>query len=86
MSNDVVKLFETITGIKFDVMLENVRNSYEWTLMSEKKLRAKKRYLRRYYRHAPNKACSGRAVQLSKEAVANPISLSMRSFPFTARR
>ncbi len=78
--NDVVKLFETITGMKFDVMLENVRHSYEWSLMSEKKRRAKKRYLRRYYRHAPNKANSERAVRLSKEAVINPISQSMRHF------
>ena len=86
MENDVVKIFETITGMKFDVMLDNVRASYEWSLMSEKKRRAKKRYLRRYYRHAPNKACSGLAVRLSKEAVANPVAFSMRSFPFTANR
>lgn len=85
-NNDVVNLFETITGMKFEVMLENVRTSYKWSLMSEKKRRAKKRYLRRYYRHAPNKACNGRAAQLAKEAVSNPIAFSLRSFPFTARR
>ena len=85
-NNDVVNLFETITGMKFDVMLENVHQSYKWSLMSEKKRRAKKRYLRRYYRHAPNKACTGLAVRFSKEAVANPVSFRTWSRAFTANR
>ena len=86
MNNDVVKIFETITGLSFDVMLENVRLSYEWSLMSDRKRRAKKRYLRRYYRHSPNKACSGLAVRLAKEAVAKPVDLSFRRYPITANR
>jgi hypothetical protein len=76
-NNDIAKLFETITGLSIDFSFENVVNSYKWSLMSDKKLRAKRRYLRSYLRNSAQKES---AIRISKESICNPISLSMRSF------
>jgi len=74
MSNDIEKIFEAITGVRFDVMLDGVVNHYNWSLMSDKKRRAKKNYLRRYYRRSLDKDIRNSAVRNSKDAVSSSYS------------
>ena len=70
--SEIEKIFHMVTGMHLDVLFENYCNSYVWNDMSEKKRRAKKKYLRRFYRNSSDKAERQSAVELSKEAVKNP--------------
>lgn len=68
----VVKIFEYITGIPFEIMIENVVKASVLDSMSARKKRHLKRYLRIYGRHAPNTASTGCAVRAAKLAVSRP--------------
>lgn len=64
----VAKVFEYFTGISFDTMLKNVAKEYELSIMSEKKKRHLKRYLRLYNRRSPD----GARIAKSEVSQKNP--------------
>lgn len=71
--DNVIKFFELTTGLDFDTYLERFRKHYQLLLFTEKKCRAKKKYLRRYFRRSSDNLIRLNAVQLSKDAVTSPL-------------